>query len=99
MKRTVFIAAAAILALAACGTTRADRAASGGLIGAAGGAAIGAAAGNAGAGALAGGLAGAAVGAATDPCTLNLGAPAWRDRHATREDYYRQCGHYPPPAE
>ena len=84
------------LALSACGTTQGDRAASGGLLGAGAGAAIGSLSGNAGAGALIGGAAGAAAGALTDPCTLNLGDPVWRDQNATREDYYRRCGHYPP---
>ena len=79
------------LALAACGTTQSDRAVSGGLIGAGGGAAIGALAGNAGAGAIIGGVAGAATGALTDPCTLNLGDPWWRD-HGGESARRAQCG-------
>lgn len=79
------------LALTACGTTPGDRAVSGGLIGAGTGAAIGAAAGSAGTGALVGGVAGAAVGALSDPCTLNLGDPWWRD-HGGRSAYERRCG-------
>jgi hypothetical protein len=79
------------LALAACGTTTGDRAASGGLLGAAGGAAIGAAAGNAGAGALIGAVGGAAVGALTDPCSLNLGDPFWRD-HGGEAARRERCG-------
>ncbi len=85
----------ALLALSACGTTTGDRAGSGALIGAGTGAAIGALAGNAGTGAAIGALAGGAAGAVSDPCKVNFGAPFWRDQHASREDYYRRCGHYP----
>jgi osmotically inducible lipoprotein OsmB len=81
---------AAGLALAACGTTPGDRAVSGGLLGAGAGAAIGSLSGNAGAGAVIGGVGGAAVGAMTDPCTLNLGDPYWR-QHG-RDAYYDRCG-------
>jgi osmotically inducible lipoprotein OsmB len=84
-------AVTAALALAACGTTPGDRAVSGGLLGAGAGAAVGSLAGNAGAGAVIGGLGGAAVGAATDPCSLNLGDPFWRDNGGERE-YNRRCG-------
>jgi hypothetical protein len=90
----MLLAAVAVFA-AACGTTQGDRAASGGLIGAGAGAAIGSLSGNAGAGAVIGGLGGALVGTVTDPCTLNLGDPVWRDKRATRDDYNRTCGHYP----
>lgn len=83
------------LAVCACGTTPGERAVSGGLLGAGTGAAIGSLSGDAGAGAVIGGIGGAAVGALTDPCSLNLGDPFWKDRNANREDYYRQCGHYP----
>ena len=79
------------LALAACGTTPEDRAVSGGLLGAGTGAAIGAVAGNAGAGAIIGGVGGAAVGALSDPCTLNLGDPFWRD-HGGEEARRSRCG-------
>jgi hypothetical protein len=79
------------LALTACGTTQGDRAVSGGLIGAGGGAIIGGLAGNAGAGALIGGAAGAATGALTDPCTLNLGDPFWRD-HGGEAARRERCG-------
>jgi hypothetical protein len=79
------------IALSACGTTQGDRAASGGLIGAGAGAAIGSLSGNAGAGALIGGAGGAAVGAFTDPCTLNLGDPWWRD-HGGEAAYHERCG-------
>jgi hypothetical protein len=84
-------AVAAALALAACGTTPQDRAVSGGLLGAGTGAAIGSLSGNAGAGAVIGGLGGAAVGALTDPCTLNLGDPWWRD-HGGEAEFHRRCG-------
>jgi len=84
-----------LLALAACGTTTGDRTASGALIGAGGGAAIGALAGAPGTGAAIGALAGGAAGAVSDPCKVNFGDPVWRNQHASREDYYRRCGHYP----
>jgi hypothetical protein len=98
IRKTASIGAifAAALALSACGTTTADRAASGGLLGAGAGAAIGSLSGDAGAGAVIGGVAGAAAGALTDPCSVNLGHPIWRDENASREDYYYRCGHYPP---
>jgi osmotically inducible lipoprotein OsmB len=86
---------AAALALGGCGTDPGDRAVSGGLIGAGAGAAIGAAAGNPGAGAAIGAVTGAVVGAATDPCTLDLGKPFWKE-HGGREGYERRCGHPPP---
>lgn len=95
MRQIILLAAVAAFGLSACGTTQGDRAVSGGLIGAGAGAAIGSLVGNPGAGAVIGGVAGAATGALSDPCDLNLGAPIWRDRHASREDYYRRCGHYP----
>jgi len=81
----------AALALSACGTTTEDRAVSGGLLGAGAGAVVGSLAGNAGAGAVIGGLGGAAVGALTDPCTLDLGDPWWRD-HGGDAEYHRRCG-------
>jgi hypothetical protein len=81
----------AALALGACGTTPGDRAVSGGLLGAGAGAAIGSLSGNAGTGAIIGGIGGAAVGAVTDPCTLNLGDPFWRDNGGAAE-YRRRCG-------
>jgi len=79
-------------ALASCGTTPGERAGSGALIGAGAGAAIGAAAGNPAAGAAIGAASGAAIGAVTDPCTLNLGDPWWKD-HGGRAEYDRRCGH------
>ncbi len=84
------------LSLSACGTTTGDRAGSGALFGAGAGALIGSLYGEAGEGAVIGGVVGAAAGALTDPCTVNLGDPVWRDANASREDYYRRCGHYPP---
>lgn len=81
---------AAGLALSACGTTPGDRAVSGGLLGAGAGAAIGSLSGDAGAGAVIGGIGGAAVGALTDPCSLNLGDPYWRQRG--RAEYNERCG-------
>lgn len=83
-------ALAMVLILAGCGTNPRDRTISGGLLGAAGGAAIGAAAGNAALGAAVGAAAGAIAGGATDPCTLNLGDPVWKN---DRGAYERRCGH------
>ncbi len=91
MTRAMLLAAAAAFALSACGTTPGDRAASGGLLGAGAGAAIGSLSGNAGAGAVIGGVAGAAAGALTDPCTVSLGDPVWKNQGASREDYRRRC--------
>lgn len=81
---------AATLALAGCGTTPGDRAVSGGLLGAGAGAAIGSVTGSAGTGAVIGAVSGAAIGAMTDPCTLNLGDPWWRE-HGGRAAYERRC--------
>src|SRR5262249_5769086 len=53
--------------MSSCGTTTADRAVSGGLLGAAGGAAIGSVTGSAGKGAVIGGVLGAGAGAVTAP--------------------------------
>lgn len=96
LKAKLILCAASMLALAACGTSTADRALSGAGLGAAAGAAIGSLSGDAGTGAVIGGVAGAAAGALTDPCSVNLGHPFWRDRNASNEEYYRRCGHYPP---
>src|SRR3954471_4891173 len=82
---------AATLALSACGTTPGDRAVSGGLLGAGAGAAIGSLSGNARTGAIIGGVGGAAVGALTDPCTLDLGDPFWRD-HGGEAARRERCG-------
>lgn len=83
---------AAALLLAGCGTNTGDRLASGALIGGAGGAALGAIGGNPALGAVAGAVAGGAIGAATDPCTLNLGDPVWRN---DRRAFERRCGRPP----
>lgn len=66
--------ATALLVLTGCGTTTADRTASGALIGGGLGAV---AAGNPWAGAAIGGAAGAAVGALTTPDQVNVGKPVW----------------------
>jgi hypothetical protein len=93
--KTLALGAVLAAGLSACGTTPGDRAVSGGLLGAGVGGAIGSLSGDAGTGALIGGAVGAAAGAVTDPCSVNLGHPIWRDQQATREDYYRRCGRYP----
>ena len=67
------VAVIGALALAGCGETPGCRAATGGVLGAAGGAALGAIGGNAGLGALAGGLGGAALGGLTSPGVVNAG--------------------------
>ncbi|MEM6662572.1 MAG: hypothetical protein AAF666_10395 [Pseudomonadota bacterium] len=69
-------------ALAACGTNRADRAISGGAIGAAAGG-LGAAVldGDITSGVLLGGAAGAAAGGLTNAEDLDLGDPVWRRRN------------------
>lgn len=69
------------LILAGCGTTPGERAATGGL----GGAAIGGAVGGSWTGALIGGAAGAALGAATTPD---------RDRNDRRQYYDERAGRY-----
>ena len=68
------LAAAALLALAACGTTTQDRALSGGALGAGAGALTG---GSLLTGALLGGLLGGAGGALTSSNTVDLGRPIW----------------------
>lgn len=93
MKSLVIGAAmVSVLALSACGTDPGDRALSGAAIGAGTGAVIGAATGSPATGAAIGAIGGAAIGAATDPCTLNLGDPWWRE-HGGRAAYERRCGH------
>jgi hypothetical protein len=69
---------AAALGLSACGSSKTDRALSGGAIGAGAGAVGGAMVGHPAAGAVLGGAAGAATGAATDKDDVNLGDPVWR---------------------
>jgi hypothetical protein len=66
------------LTLAACGTSKSDRALSGGAIGAGVGGAAGLMGGNPLAGAALGGAAGAATGAFTNPNQVDLGKPAWK---------------------
>lgn len=69
----------ALLGLAACGSTRTDRALSGGAIGAGGGALLGSVTGGSPlTGALIGGGAGAAAGALTNQNDFDLGKPPWR---------------------
>lgn len=75
----VAIFTALALGLAACGSSKGDRAISGGALGAGTGAAIGAiTGGSAVGGALLGGAAGAAAGALTSDRDVNLGKPIWR---------------------
>lgn len=81
MKKTAHltIAMAMVLMLAACGTSKTDRALSGAGIGAGVGA-LGSAVtgGNAGTGAIVGGAVGAAAGGLTDKDDIDLGKPVWR---------------------
>jgi osmotically inducible lipoprotein OsmB len=67
------------LSVAACGSSKTDRALSGGAIGAGAGA-VGSSllGGNAATGALLGGAAGAIVGGTTSQRNINLGKPIWR---------------------
>jgi hypothetical protein len=75
----VFVLTGIGLALAGCGYSQGDRAASGGLIGAGAGAALaGVTGGSMVGGALIGGAVGAVGGAVTSPEDVNLGRPAWR---------------------
>ena len=78
MKRTSLLLIPFILALSACGNTKEDRAASGGLVGAGAGAVIGATVGAPVTGALIGTGVGATAGALTTPGDVNLGKPVWR---------------------
>lgn len=77
--RTLTALGLALSLLAACGTSKSDRALSGAGIGAGTGA-VGSAlvGGNPAAGALIGGAGGAAVGALTDREDIDLGRPLWR---------------------
>jgi osmotically inducible lipoprotein OsmB len=81
MRKLQFIVlSGTMLALCACGTNPAERAASGAAIGAGTGAAIGVIAGGpAGAafGAWVGGASGALAGAVTPPTMVDLGTPVW----------------------
>ncbi len=78
MKPTQLILIPCLLALAACGTTKEDRALSGGLIGAGAGAVIGSTVGAPAQGAAVGAAVGATTGAVVDPSKINLGKPLWR---------------------
>jgi uncharacterized membrane protein len=76
---TTAIALVAITMLSACGTSKSDRALSGGGLGAGAGA-VGAAVlgANPVTGAVVGGAVGAATGALTDKDDVDLGKPVWR---------------------
>jgi len=78
MKPTLLFALPCLFVLAACGTTKEDRAASGGLIGAGAGAVIGSTVGAPVTGAAIGAGVGATTGALTDPSKINLGKPLWK---------------------
>ena len=80
MTRTsLAVVLAATLALAACGTSKTDRALSGGALGAGVGAGTAAVTGgNVLGGAAIGGAAGAAGGALTDQNDIDLGKPVWK---------------------
>jgi branched-subunit amino acid ABC-type transport system permease component len=67
------LAAAALLAISACGTQLGDRMASGAAIGGGAGLVAG------GVGAIPGAIIGAGVGALTPPERVNLGEPVWDD--------------------
>lgn len=69
---------ATALLLAACGSTKEDRIASGAAIGAAAGGVVGAASGSTGTGVLVGGALGAAAGGLTNEADVNLGKPIWK---------------------
>jgi uncharacterized membrane protein len=76
--KTIGLAVAACVALAACGTNTTDRTVSGAGLGAATGAVVGAVVGGPILGAaLIGGAAGAVAGAVTDPNKVNFGPPLW----------------------
>ena len=64
--------------LMACGSTKGDRAVSGGAIGAGAGLLGGAVVGAPGTGAVVGGAIGAATGGLTDKKDINLGKPIWK---------------------
>ena len=72
------VAAVALFAVSACGTSTSDRALSGAGIGAGVGALGGLLVGAPVQGAVIGGAVGAGAGALTDDNQINLGKPAWR---------------------
>ena len=79
MIATTLVLASLGFAVAGCGYSRGDRAASGGLIGAGAGAAVGAVTGGSPlTGDLIGGGIGAVGGAVTSHNDVNLGRPIWR---------------------
>lgn len=78
MRITPLIILPSMLALAACGATKEDRAISGGLIGAGAGALVGSTVGAPVTGAAIGAGVGATTGALADPNDLNFGKPIWR---------------------
>jgi osmotically inducible lipoprotein OsmB len=64
--------------LSACGSSKGERAITGGALGAGAGAVCGALLGSPAAGAVVGGAAGAATGALTDKDDINFGKPIWK---------------------
>lgn len=75
---TATLAAVALFALSACGSSTSDRAISGAGIGAGAGAVGGLLVGDPVTGALLGGAIGAGAGALTDQNQIDLGKPAWK---------------------
>ena len=82
MRAMKIISVALILAmgagLSACGSSKGERAITGGALGAGAGAVGGALLGSPAAGAVVGGAAGAATGALTDKDDINFGKPIWK---------------------
>lgn len=78
MKIIPLIVVPCLFALAACGSTKEDRAISGGLIGAGAGAVVGATVGAPVTGAVIGAGVGATTGALADPEQVDLGRPLWK---------------------
>ncbi|HXQ50820.1 MAG TPA: YMGG-like glycine zipper-containing protein [Stellaceae bacterium] len=78
MRASLGFSVAIALLLAACGTTPAERASTGAVIGGASGAVVGAMVGAPLVGAALGAGAGATVGAVTDSSDIYLGKPIWK---------------------
>jgi osmotically inducible lipoprotein OsmB len=82
MRAMKIISVALVLAmgagLSACGSSKGERAITGGALGAGAGAVGGALLGSPAAGAVVGGAAGAATGALTDKDDINFGKPIWK---------------------
>lgn len=78
MKSITLITLSTLLLATACGQTKEDRAATGGLIGAGTGAVIGSTVGHPLTGAAIGAGVGAAGGALIDPDKVNFGKPIWK---------------------